>query len=354
LEAPLAARSSLIVGFPVGMVIPPMVVGLSKPHSLARSPHSFPATQTQPIYLFNMNPYTPQSSSPRPPRNLVYTLAFDGPGSGGYRFLGKMLASSLLRTYFTGDILVFRNSPQPMFLVERKGMEEIYVDTPQIGGQAGAEDAWGWKYKVARMIDTNGYDKVLFLDADCLALRNIDHLLEGDWDIRYQPERGRKANGSTFNGYFTNEEIGTATEREGINSGTFAVRAELFHEVMAAWAAIDTKLMVRGSRCRDQASWNALMMRRGRGVNAAGSDDDQEKPSSSERASSPRWQIEPFPAGEIQFPMHLDPQFLQYRKAALTHNLAPDSHLKIEFTFGLYMRTFYSDPSGLFFSLLEM
>ncbi|MEZ5301897.1 MAG: hypothetical protein R3F11_14805 [Verrucomicrobiales bacterium] len=36
-------------------------------------------------------------------------------------------------------------------------------------------------------IAADAFDKVLFLDCDCLALRNIDHLLEGDWDIRFHP-----------------------------------------------------------------------------------------------------------------------------------------------------------------------
>jgi hypothetical protein len=291
-------------------------------------------------------------------KNLVYTIAFDGPGSGGYRLLGKLLVSSLLRTYFTGDIVVFRNSPEPLFLVERKGLEEVYVKTPQISGQAGAEDAWRWKYKVAEQLDVSEYDKILFLDADCLALRNVDHLLEGDWDIRYQPERGRMANGQTFHGYFTNEELPLAATRLGINSGTFAIKAALFHEVMQEWEKIDSQRMVRGSCCRDQASWNALLLRRGQvkeGEHLA----PQEKSHIHENAIGGQdgpapWRCIPFPEGEIQFPMHIDPQFLNYRKAAITHNLAPDSHLKIEFTFGLYMRTFFSDPSGILFSLLEM
>ncbi len=41
-------------------------------------------------------------------------------------------------------------------------------------------------------------------------------------------------------------------------------------------------------------------------------------------------------------------------KAALTHNILPDTKEKIEFTFGLYMRTFYCDPTGLFLSMLEI
>jgi hypothetical protein len=52
--------------------------------------------------------------------------------------------------------------------------------------------------------------------------------------------------------------------------------------------------------------------------------------------------------------MYLDLDFRSYRTAALTHNCGMDAPGKIEFTFGLYMRTFFSDPSGLFFSMLEM
>ncbi|MGI8605403.1 MAG: hypothetical protein ACR2OZ_20710 [Verrucomicrobiales bacterium] len=50
-------------------------------------------------------------------RHLAYTVAFDAPGSPGHRMMAKMLASTLLRTYFDGDVIVFRNSPDPLFRV---------------------------------------------------------------------------------------------------------------------------------------------------------------------------------------------------------------------------------------------
>jgi hypothetical protein len=56
----------------------------------------------------------------------------------------------------------------------------------------------------------------------------------------------------------------------------------------------------------------------------------------------------------VQFPGYLDPMYQSYSKAALTHNILPDTREKIEFTFGLYMRTFFCDPTGLFFSMIEM
>ena len=277
-----------------------------------------------------------------PKKNLVYTVCFDAPGSESYRFLGKMLASSLVRTFFTGKVVVFRNSPAPLFLVERKGLEEVFLETPDMYGQERAEFAWCWKYRVAPLIENpEQYDKILFLDCDSLALRNIDRLLEGDWDIRYQPERGKLGNGKSFNAFLTDEEMSLAGKRDGANSGTLAVRGSIFHEVMEEWQRIDEEEPVRDSGFRDQASWNALLMRRGE-VGSAGA------------APHQVWKAEPFPPGEVQFPGYLDPHYTSYSKAALTHNILPDTKEKIEFTFGLYMRTFYCDPTGLFFSMLEI
>jgi hypothetical protein len=294
----------------------------------------------------------------KPKKNLVYTIAFDSPNSEGYRFLGKMLASSLVRTFFTGDVIVFRNSPHPLFLVERKGLEEVYLETPPMHGQDGAEEAWCWKYRVAELIENpEQYDKILFVDCDSLALRNIDHLLEGDWDIRYQPERGNPANSRKFNAFLTGEEMVSTASRTGVNSGTIAVRGSCFHEVMAAWRDIDESDPLRDTGFRDQASWNALLLRHTREI---AQEEGRPAPLENnnmkhgERDAPPPWVVEPFPLGEVQFPGYLDPHYTSYSRAALTHNILPDTLEKIEFTFGLYMRTFFCDPTGLFFSMLEM
>lgn len=79
---------------------------------------------------------------------------------------------------------------------------------------------------------------------------------------------------------------------------------------------------------RDQAGWNALLHR--------------------ERAKK-ELTIEAFTRGEVHFPGYLDPKYQSYSKAALTHNILTDTREKIEFTFGLSMRTFFCNPTGLFF-----
>jgi len=276
------------------------------------------------------------STEPSNKRSLLYTIAFDGPKGEGNRFLAKMLVSSLLRTYFNGDIVVFRNSEVPLFLVERKGLEEVWIDVPPLSGEARAEDAWCWKYRVAEMLDTTGYDKVMFLDADCLALRNIDHLLEGDWDIAYQPETGQSGNGSTYNAFYSAKELVSAEQRLGVNSGSWAVRADLYHQVMAEWRRIDEGKRHRQNGFWDQASWNALLLRKTSG-----------------KRTKHRWLAKPFQRDEIQFPMYLNPDYRDYSQASITHNCGDDTLGKIQFTFGLYMRTFFCDPTGLFFSMIE-
>ncbi len=57
--------------------------------------------------------------------NLIYTLALEQAGAPGHRMLGKLLASSLLRTFFDGDVVVFRNSAAAYFQVERRGLAEL-------------------------------------------------------------------------------------------------------------------------------------------------------------------------------------------------------------------------------------
>jgi hypothetical protein len=299
--------------------------------------------------------------------HLAYTIAFDPPGSPGHRTMAKMLASSLLRTYFGGDIIIFRNSPEPLFRIERKGLDEIYIDTPQLGGLEGAQDAWCWKYRVKEYIDAKKYDKILFLDADCLALRNVDHLLEGEWDIAYQTERGLNIGLPQFSAFLTDNER-TGLKRDGVNSGHLAIRGSIYHDVMTEWQRIDTGPVRKGSGCLDQGSWNRLILdeetawRRTYGY---GSKDGKATTSDRDIAMCTRnavhdakhnrpWKTVHFERGEIQFPMHLDPKVADYRDAALVHCLGGNTRHKLQFMFGLYMSAFFYDDTAVMLNLLEM
>lgn len=271
--------------------------------------------------------------------NLVFTVAIDIPGQTGCRLMAKLLASSLCRTQFSGDVFIFHNSDAPIFFMDRKGVEEFKIDV-SVPNQLSmvAEEAWTWKYRVRNYIDAERYDKILFLDADCLVLRNIDHLLEGEWDIAFQRERGLKINSSQFNCFLTDEER-EKLPFDGVNSGTLAVRGSIFQKVMQEWERIDTSEPVTARCCSDQASWNRLLL------------DAQARRSSHGQDA---WHCVPFESREIQFPMHLDKDFRSYRNAAILHCLGATNVEKMQFMFGTYMGAFFHDFGGTMLNITDM
>lgn len=278
--------------------------------------------------------------------NLLYTVAFDPAGSGGTRQMAKMLAGSVARTYFTGDMVLIRNSPQPVFLMQRAGIEEHYVDTPALEHQELAEHAMAFKARARHCLPPpEPYGWVVFLDADCLCLRNLDHLFAEavDADILYQPEPGRSMGDAVFSGYLGKDELrrmndegakggNVAPRWWGINSGTWAVRGHLYHAVMEEWEGIQNSKPGRRTKWTEQSAWNRLVL----------------------DAAQHGWRARPFEAHEIQFPLHLDKDWKLYRDAAVVHCVGGTNLQKIEFMFGLYMQRFFYDPACTLLNVLEM
>ena len=268
-------------------------------------------------------------------RILAYTVAFDAPGSGSCRQMAQMLGASAARTYLEGDLNVIRNTEEPLFRVERKGVEEMFVQTPELEHQELADLGNAWKFRAREIFSpgmVSGYDVVMFIDADCLILRNLDHLFGGDdWDILYQPEPGRSMRDPVFSGYLTDKEMQSC--RFGINAGTWAVRSEIYHDVTAVWAELMEQEPLRDPRWRDQTAWNRLIL------------DAWDKHG---------WRAKPFEPHEIQFPLHLDLNWKRYKDAAIIHCVGGDTLEKLQFMFGMYMQTFFHDPRGTLVTLLDM
>ena len=98
------------------------------------------------------------------PRHLVYTLALDHPpGALGHFTMAKFLVLSLLRTHFDGDIVVFKNSDVPLFMVPRAGVREVFIQTPDPESELYWDYAQSFKFRVRHHLEVADYDKVLFL-----------------------------------------------------------------------------------------------------------------------------------------------------------------------------------------------
>ncbi len=248
------------------------------------------------------------------PPNLCYTIALDQPGEDVHRRMARLLVTSLLRTGWHGRIIVFRNHDRPI-------LPEGHRDVAEIILAVRPEEIWhrtvSWKYRVRDQLDLAGVAKVLFLDCDCLALRSINHLLYGRWDLYTAPEPGRIVE-VPFNGYLTEDEMAVLKQQPGLNSGTMGIRAEHFHAVMAEWERLDGIEPRRSSKNRNQHSWNRLVL------------------------DTPL-RHRHFPNGEVQYPFLHRAVYPDYRRAALVHAADRPPAEKLSLLYGLWMEAFASD-----------
>jgi hypothetical protein len=263
------------------------------------------------------------------PRHLAYTLALEHPpGSMAHWTMAKMLVLSLLRTRFDGDIVVFKTCPEPLFLVPRMGVREVLIDAGEPGALHFWDHAQAWKFRVREHLEVNGYDKVIFLDADCLALRNIDPLLEGNWDVRAYAEPNSWVGHRIFN-CFVSEKEAKATKAPGINGGLLAVRAALYHEVMQTWERINFGPSPRSKEFTDQAALTRLIL---------------------DTALRKHF----FTRKEVGMPLSHDPRAQDYSRCVLIHAAGAKSfEEKLRFMFGLYLSTFFFDRQAMLLHILD-
>ncbi|HUF60903.1 MAG TPA: hypothetical protein VMN36_02405 [Verrucomicrobiales bacterium] len=290
--------------------------------------------------------------------NLLYTIAFDEPGCGGYRSMAKICVSSLLRTFFSGDIVVFRNTAAPLFLVERKGLEEIFVKTPDIQGPVAREYTQRWKFQARRYIDAAAYEKIIYLDCDSIALRDVDGLFEGeDWEIRHAADAGKTVSEVNEAGgaWFHEEEVAAFPGRPSSNPWLFAINGPCFDPVMEEWERWDAQVPVGATVRRDIAVWNRLLANVDEfphwcSPGAPGG-------TGSERAAIlPRCQA--FPGAEVLELASPGLNYQTYSQAALLHcGGGPDGPFDVEerirFLFGMWMRTFHCDATAQLLHMLE-
>jgi hypothetical protein len=255
------------------------------------------------------------------PSNLCYTIALDQPGRDVHRRMARLLVTSLLRTGWYGRIVVFRNTPKPVLPEGSPNVEELLIEAPpeEVFRQTPA-----WKYRVRNQLDLTGIGKVLLLDCDCIALRNINHLMLGSWDLYTAPEPFRLTD-AQFNGYFSDREMASLGNLPGLNSGTIGIRASEFLATTEEWERLDRREQLRTHHVhlRDQHSWNRLIL------------------------DTPL-RHRSFGQGEVQFPFLNRAIYADYRSAAIVHAAGQTASEKLALLYGLWMETFGIDHLDAF------
>ncbi len=266
-------------------------------------------------------------------RNLLYTLALDYTETTAHRNLAKLLVSSLLRTRFSGDILVFHNSPAPLFMVAREGVREIVLDVPATAFAGGdlAGYARSAKHAAAAHIDAEHYAKIMFIDCDAIVLRNIDHLLAGDWDFACIAEPGTRIQQIAYSGYLSPKER-RSLGRTGVNSGTWAVAGARFHEFIRRWREVESGVPVRIDGFREQSAFNRVVL---------------------------DWEhaLRKWPCREVALPLcnSSHATYRDFMRAAVIHAAGGVGvEYKLRFLFSAYAATFLFDSQLTLFNILEM
>ncbi len=109
-------------------------------------------------------------------QSMIVVSALDAAECGHYRTMAKVLIASFLRCGFQGEIVVLRNSNQPLFSIRRKNVKEIHINERLLG----RHNRKSWVEKLMfnkRLIDLSEsmpIRAVVFVDADCLCINGIE------------------------------------------------------------------------------------------------------------------------------------------------------------------------------------
>lgn len=195
---------------------------------------------------------------------------------------------------------IHSNFPQPLFPVERSALREVGFDGvpgERIDSSAKRKTVGrNHLLQIASEIASPGdFDWILFADADCVAIRNIDHLFSGDSDTLYLPAAG------------------------GPDPGFLAVRGPRLHDFVTALRDCG------GLTTQGLAALHAM----------------------------DGWKAQKFERGEVLQAADPDNSLSDLANAAVIHFSGLGEHEKHRLAFAFHMMSIYHDNDGLFFDILD-
>ena len=123
------------------------------------------------------------------------------------------------------------------------------------------QDLNGWfgRAQIHKYIDISKWDKLLYLDCDTIARKNVSPLFDFDGPFAATVEKETIKNANFQNTlYMTKEELIKFGDLNSINSGTFCVKSSAAKEYFDKWAEI---YFSRTDKRDDQAALSVMLKR---------------------------------------------------------------------------------------------
>ncbi len=242
--------------------------------------------------------------------------------------MAKMLISSIFRSGYSGRVVAFTNSAHKLYEYGRLGLKEhtlpITVPTNSTTWPASSRI----KHCIDEYLTVADYDTVMFLNYDCLCLKNPEPLFRDGLDIGFAVKPAIGITNDEFNAYLTQHEI-EHLSRPAMNAGVWWIRGKYVSEVLTQWTSIDAERPQRRKVGGSQPAWNRVLL------------DTKLRAAPLDLVSAVR-----YPLSERRSEREFQAAYLtQYDGHQVTENLA---HMM-----GAYIRRFHSDSCYSLLRLLD-
>ena len=246
----------------------------------------------------------------------------------------KPLASSFLRNLTTAELCCWKNDPQPLFRVERKGMREIVTD------QKMSDHLDSFIELDLTQLECDANDTIILMNPSALCLRNPDHLwpeqMQGEFvsiqpDLLWMEDRKERLRGSPYAALLSEEELSNYGHRFVASPGIVACQKTCLELLLAVWKEVQELGQHLDEAIREKTVWNKTL------VVLAG--EMKQKPFE-------RGEVIPLREGEIDWD--------EVRNACIVSvSDWKDEKAKEHFLRCLYFGHFFGDESGLMLNILD-
>ena len=230
------------------------------------------------------------------------------------------MTSSLVRHIWDGAIHILRNQPEPLFPTGREGLwEEVDSSFDEHANFIELDPAQTSNYRTSDqaaarnlLLDYCGnlkiaeFEWILLADADCITLRNLDHLFDKSTDLL------------------------TLTDKESgmPDPGFIAVHSRVFHDFICQWQEVQNSTTESLKAFSEGQLIHKII-------------------------SNNNWRSRDFERGEVVRASSPETLVTDIAQAAVIHFGGLPPAQKKNLAFALHMMSVYNNDEGVFFDMLE-